>query len=53
MPDRPIEEEVVRWVGRGGEDACHRYANAHLGVTVVAWRYPKTQLVIGMQKTIG
>jgi hypothetical protein len=41
--------KVVVWDGRGGEDACRNYADAHPGVTVVAWRaYPRTGLFVGI-----
>lgn len=29
---------VVTWTGDSGEDAAWRYARAHEGATVVAWR---------------
>lgn len=41
------------WEGRDGLDACHRFADAHPGVTVVAWRaYPRTGLFIGTREIV-
>ena len=38
----------VTWTGKDGKDAAQRYADAHPGAVVVAWRYPKCELKIGM-----
>lgn len=45
----------VTWDGVDGEDACRRYAAAHPGVTVIAWRDPPSGLYIGVRpiKIIG
>lgn len=40
--------EVVSWRGRDGERAARSYADAHPGVTVVAWRWPGWHLGIGL-----
>lgn len=40
--------QCVTWPGRDGEDAAHRYADAHPGAVVVAWRWPVTELRVGM-----
>ena len=45
--------QIVRWQGRGPTDAATRYADMHPGTVVVAWRHPKTDLVIGMQRIDG
>lgn len=37
----------VRWEGADGEDAARRYADMFPGETVIAWRYPKTDLRVG------
>jgi hypothetical protein len=39
---------AVRWVGTNGEGAAQRWADSHPGETVTAWRYPKTELRIGI-----
>ena len=41
---------TATWVGSDGKNACERYADAHPGVTVYAWRTPRYQLVIGMPR---
>lgn len=38
---------VVQWHGRDGADAARRYVDCK-GGTVVAWREPRVQLVIGV-----
>ncbi len=38
---------VVSWEGATGEAAAVRYADAHRDVTVVAWRAPRVQIVVG------
>jgi len=38
----------VRWTGTSGPDAAQRYADAHPGAVVVAWRWPVTEMRIGM-----
>jgi hypothetical protein len=38
---------VKTWTGADGVDACKRYADAHPGVTVKAWRLPRVALEIG------
>lgn len=38
---------VVTWQGRDGVDAAIRYAGAHRGVSVVAWREPRVQFRVG------
>jgi hypothetical protein len=38
--------KVVRWTGSDGRDAALRYADCHHGVSVVAWRWPKTDVRI-------
>jgi len=43
---------IVRWDGRDGVDACQRWADAHPGETVTAWRYRKTELRIGMIRIV-
>ncbi len=30
--------KVVTWEGKNGLNACERYADAHPGETVIAWR---------------
>lgn len=30
--------KTVVWQGKDGLDACHRYADAHPGSVVIAWR---------------
>ena len=44
--------KVVTWEGESGEDAARRYAENHRGVAVIAWRYPKTELRIGMIRIV-
>ena len=44
--------KVIKWEGRDGLDACHRYADSHPGIAVIAWRYPRYELRIGMPRTI-
>lgn len=39
---------VKRWEGTDGLNACERYANEHPTETVYAWRYPQTELHVGM-----
>jgi hypothetical protein len=41
------DRTVVSWQGRDGVDAAVRYADAHPGVTVLAWREPRVQLRAG------
>jgi hypothetical protein len=38
----------VIWYGTSGENAAQRWADCHPGECVTAWRYPKTELRIGM-----
>jgi hypothetical protein len=38
--------QTARWEGASGEDAARRYADAHQA-TVVAWREPRAQLLVG------
>lgn len=45
--DNNGKTKIVTWVGKDGLDACHRYADAHPGVQVWAWRYPRNDVVIG------
>lgn len=40
--------KIVTWEGKDGPAAARRYADAHPGVVVVAWRYPRYDLVIGL-----
>lgn len=40
--------KVVTWMGGSGEDAARRYVDSHRSEVVVAWRYPRTELRIGM-----
>lgn len=42
---------TVQWTGSDGIDAATRYADAHPGTTVTAWRVPRFALVIGCQTT--
>jgi hypothetical protein len=46
------DNKVIRWTGEDGEDACRRVADAKR-VTVVAWRHPKVELVIGTPNIDG
>ena len=34
--------KVVRWPGRGSEDASRRYVDCHRDRSVVAWRHDRT-----------
>lgn len=36
------------WSGTTGENAAHNYADCHPDAIVIAWRYPKSDLHIGM-----
>ena len=45
--------KVVTWAGSDGEDACTRYAAAHPGATVVAWRVPPHGMMPGLLPIIG
>lgn len=39
----------VVWDGKDGVDASWRYAEAHPGVTIIAWRnYPRTGIFAGV-----
>ena len=38
----------VRWTGASGPDAAQRYADAHPGAVVVAWRWPRYEIKVGM-----
>lgn len=38
---------VVRWPGISGESAAERYADAHPSATILAWREPRVQLLVG------
>lgn len=38
---------TARWEGASGENAAIRYADAHPGAVVVAWREPRAQLLVG------
>jgi hypothetical protein len=40
--------DVARWEGASGENAAERYADAHPGATVSAWREPRVQLLVGI-----
>lgn len=40
--------QTARWLGTSGENAAQRYADAHPGVVVVAWRYPQFEFRPGM-----
>lgn len=43
----------IVWEGKDGLEACHRYADAHPGETVIAWRsWPRHGLFIGMREVI-
>jgi hypothetical protein len=42
---------VVRWPGTSGENAAERYADAHRDATVIAWRTPRVQLLVGGPKS--
>ena len=42
----------VTWDGADGIDACRRYADAHRGAVVLAWRRPRPAVVapgVGMR----
>lgn len=43
---------MVTWTGRGPEDAAVRYADAHRGDVVVAWRRPRYGLFVGARRII-
>lgn len=45
-PDSPVT--LAMWTGTSGPDACQRYADAHDGHEVYAWRTPRTHLAIGV-----
>lgn len=52
-PEREFEllltpRKIVKWRGKDGKDAAERYADCHPDVTVLAWRHPKTEIVIGL-----
>lgn len=52
IPERAFELKLgtgkfVTWNGKDGEDAARRYVDCHEDSSVVAWRYPKVELVIG------
>ena len=40
--------KIVKWNGKDGEDAARRYVDTFPSETVIAWRYPKFELVPGM-----
>lgn len=39
---------IVQWSGKDGVNAATRYADSHPGAVVLAWRYPKYDLKIGI-----
>lgn len=41
------DNSVVTWTGSDGVNAAERYVDAHREATVVAWREPRVQLLIG------
>ena len=42
------DNRVVTWSGRDGPDACRRYVASHPGAVVVAWRWPRHGLYVGL-----
>jgi len=42
---------TVSWIGTDGVDAARRYANAHPGAIVIAWRHPKNEIRIGSPRS--
>jgi hypothetical protein len=43
----------VMWTGYDGIDAARRYVDAHMadgydGIAVIAWRYPRVSLTVGI-----
>ena len=40
--------KTVTWMGTDGEHAARRYVENHREAVVVAWRYPRHGLKIGM-----
>jgi len=57
MPDRTFElrlrgGKTVTWPGSDGESAARRYALAHPGVTVIAWREVQHGVSVGLLNII-
>jgi len=51
MMDADHNETIATWDGKNGRDAAQRYANAHPGMKVYAFRIPDTDrdpIAIGM-----
>lgn len=44
--------KVVEWQGKDGADAAQRYADAHRGVTVTAWRDVRQGVFPGMLRIV-
>jgi len=56
--DKPFEllladKSVVTWNGSDGINAAKRYADAHPGATVIAWREVQHGLSVGLLPIIG
>ena len=50
---RLADGRTVVFFGHGGLNACYRYADAHEGATVVAWRdYPRHGVFAGTQNIV-
>lgn len=44
--------KIVSWLGKDGVDAATRYAAEHAGAVVIAWRYPKVAVVVGIPRIV-
>ncbi|MDP2945876.1 MAG: hypothetical protein Q8N61_00255 [bacterium] len=44
--------KFVTWNGQDGEEAARRYVDCFRGVKVVAWRWPRHGLFIGMRRIL-
>lgn len=44
--------KVVTWEGKNGEEASRRYEDCYRGTKVVAWRWPRYGLFIGMRRIL-